>query len=145
MIAAKYYAARLTVHIRERPCPDDALFRGGQTTARGRAECERAQRYDREMARRAQHLTKIRREFVIKGEYFSSISALLGLISRCRAGRGNYGNSSLMMKNFFKVAEPKFVVSATSAASRPVAIRMRPMRGWLWRASNVYHWPESQA
>ena len=50
--------------------------------------------------------------------------------------------SSLTTKNFVSVMRPKLVVSATSAASRPVAIRMRPMRGWLWRASNVYHWPE---
>ena len=50
--------------------------------------------------------------------------------------------SSLTTKNFVSVMRPKLVVSATSAASRPVPIRMRPMRGWLWRASNVYHWPD---
>ena len=37
--------------------------------------------------------------------------------------------SSLMTRNFVKSIRPKLVVSATSAASRPVAIRMRPMRG----------------
>src|SRR4051794_5018301 len=50
--------------------------------------------------------------------------------------------SSLMTRNFTKSIRPKLVVSATSAASRPVAIRMRPIRGWLWRASKVYHCPE---
>ena len=33
---------------------------------------------------------------------------------------------------------PKVVLIATSAASRPRAIRMRPMRGLLWRASKLY-------
>jgi hypothetical protein len=33
---------------------------------------------------------------------------------------------------------PNEVTIATSVASRPRAIRMRPMRGLLWRASNVY-------
>ena len=37
--------------------------------------------------------------------------------------------SSLMTKNFTRSIRPKLVVSATSAASRPVPIRMRPMRG----------------
>lgn len=36
------------------------------------------------------------------------------------------------------VEGPKLVVSATSAASLPQAIRTRPMRGVLFRASNVY-------
>ena len=51
------------------------------------------------------------------------------------------GISSLMMKNFFSLAEPKFVVRATSAASRPRAMTMRPMRGTLWRASKVNQRP----
>src|SRR5581483_10094528 len=50
--------------------------------------------------------------------------------------------SSLTTTNFVSVMRPKLVVSATSAASRPVPIRMRPMRGTLWRASKVYHWPD---
>src|SRR4051794_23315234 len=49
---------------------------------------------------------------------------------------------SLITKNFTRSIRPKLVVSATSAASRPVPIRMRPARGTLWRASKVYHWPE---
>ena len=36
------------------------------------------------------------------------------------------------------VQGPNEVTMATSVASRPRAIRMRPMRGVLWRASNVY-------
>jgi hypothetical protein len=36
---------------------------------------------------------------------------------------------------------PKLVMVAVSTASRPWAIRMRPMRGVLWRASNVYQRP----
>ena len=50
--------------------------------------------------------------------------------------------SSLTTMNFVRSMRPKLVVSATSAASRPVAIRMRPMRGWLWRASKVNHRPD---
>src|SRR3984893_10085553 len=41
--------------------------------------------------------------------------------------------SSLITTNLTRSIRPKLVVSATSAASRPVPIRMRPMRGWLWR------------
>jgi len=37
--------------------------------------------------------------------------------------------SSLITTNFFSSIRPKLVVSATSAASRPVPIRMRPIRG----------------
>jgi hypothetical protein len=37
--------------------------------------------------------------------------------------------SSLTTKNFFRFAEPNAVVSATSAASRPVAISTRPILG----------------
>jgi len=33
---------------------------------------------------------------------------------------------------------PNEVTIATSVASRPRAIKIRPMRGSLWRASNVY-------
>jgi hypothetical protein len=36
---------------------------------------------------------------------------------------------------------PKEVTIATSVASRPFAIKIRPMRGLLWRASNVYQRP----
>ena len=36
---------------------------------------------------------------------------------------------------------PNEVSIATSVASRPRAIKMRPMRGLLWRASNVYQRP----
>src|SRR5450631_3338258 len=36
---------------------------------------------------------------------------------------------------------PKEVTIATSVASRPRAINIRPMRGVLWRASNVYQRP----
>src|SRR6266568_4778923 len=50
--------------------------------------------------------------------------------------------SSLTTTNFTRSIRPKLVVSATSAASRPVPIRMRPARGWLWRASKVNHWPD---
>src|ERR1700761_4580308 len=46
--------------------------------------------------------------------------------------------SSLITTNFFNSIRPKLVVSATSAASRPVPINIRPMRGRLWRASKVY-------
>src|SRR5882724_9949204 len=64
------------------------------------------------------------------------------LLSR-RGGRDQANTtSSLTTRNFVSVMRPKLVVSATSAASRPVAIRMRPTLGWLWRASKVYHWPD---
>jgi hypothetical protein len=45
--------------------------------------------------------------------------------------RGSHAatTSSLITTNFFNSIRPKLVVSATSAASRPVPIRMRPIRG----------------
>ena len=49
--------------------------------------------------------------------------------------------SSVMTVKPLNVAGPKMVESATSVASRPRAITTRPMRGLLWRASNVYQRP----
>src|SRR5260370_37849503 len=49
--------------------------------------------------------------------------------------------SSLMTRNLTRSIRPKLVVSATSAAARPVAIRMRPIRGLSWRASQVEQRP----
>ena len=46
--------------------------------------------------------------------------------------------SSVHTLKLSSVDGPKLVVSATSAASRPRAIRMRPMRGVLLRGSKVY-------
>lgn len=46
--------------------------------------------------------------------------------------------SSVHTVKFLSWFHPKVVEIATSAASRPRAITMRPMRGSLWRASNVY-------
>src|ERR1700756_1687707 len=52
--------------------------------------------------------------------------------------------SSLITMNFFNSIRPKLVESATSAASRPVPIRMRPMRGWLWRGGRGGHPPRGK-
>jgi hypothetical protein len=49
--------------------------------------------------------------------------------------------SSVQTLKLTSVFGPKVWVIGTSAASRPCAIRMRPMRGMLLRASNVYHRP----
>ena len=49
--------------------------------------------------------------------------------------------SSVITLKPASVHGPNEVTIATSVASRPRAIRMRPMRGWLWRASNVYQRP----
>ena len=52
--------------------------------------------------------------------------------------------SRLLVGHDFELGElgaPNAVDIATSAASRPRPIRMRPMRGWLWRASIVYQRP----
>src|SRR3977135_153363 len=51
----------------------------------------------------------------------------------------NYcGTSSLTTWKLSSLARPKEVVMAQSVASRPVAIKTRPMRGMLWRASRVH-------
>lgn len=49
--------------------------------------------------------------------------------------------SSVLTSKWDNVAIPNAVVSATSVASRPVAIRIRPMRGVLCLASTVCQWP----
>ena len=49
--------------------------------------------------------------------------------------------SSVITLKAASVQGPNEVKIATSVASRPRAIRMRPMRGSLWRASNVYQPP----
>jgi len=49
--------------------------------------------------------------------------------------------SSVTTLNPASRVSPKLVESATSVASRPRAMRMRPMRGLLWRASKVYQRP----
>jgi hypothetical protein len=46
--------------------------------------------------------------------------------------------SSVITLKPASVHGPNEVTIATSVASRPRAIRMRPMRGLLWRASHVY-------
>jgi hypothetical protein len=51
------------------------------------------------------------------------------------------GTSSVTTSNFASRHAPKLVEIATSVASRPRATTMRPMRGALWRASNVYQRP----
>ena len=48
--------------------------------------------------------------------------------------------SSVHTGKFRRVLGPKVVVIATSAASRPRAIRTRPMRGMLLRGSKVCQW-----
>jgi MFS family permease len=49
--------------------------------------------------------------------------------------------SSVITANFASLKGPNEVTIATSVASRPRAIGMRPIRGVLWRASNVYQRP----
>ena len=50
-------------------------------------------------------------------------------------------NSSVMTVKTGSWWRPKDVIMATSAASRPREMRILPIRGWLWRASNVYQRP----
>jgi hypothetical protein len=52
-----------------------------------------------------------------------------------------YNSSSVQTLKLTRVFGPKVCVIATSAASRPWAIRTRPIRGMLLRASKVYQWP----
>ena len=58
-----------------------------------------------------------------------------------RSGIQAVTTSSVITLNSASRVCPKLVDRATSVASRPRAIRMRPMRGLLWRASNVYQRP----
>src|SRR6185369_4398673 len=46
--------------------------------------------------------------------------------------------SSVRTMKLSRVVGPKVMMSATSAASLPLAMRIRPMRGMLLRGSNVY-------
>ena len=54
---------------------------------------------------------------------------------------GAYGLSSAQTRKPDKVPGPKVWVSGTSAASRPRAMRTRPIRGVLLRGSNVCQRP----
>ena len=62
------------------------------------------------------------------------------LVKNCHvfAGAADLTSSVITLKPA-SVQGPNEVTIATSVASRPRAIKMRPMRGLLWRASNVYH------
>src|SRR5262249_33532751 len=51
------------------------------------------------------------------------------------------GASSVCTAKRLSTFGPKVVLNATSAASRPRAITIRPMRGTLCRASNAYQRP----
>jgi CO/xanthine dehydrogenase Mo-binding subunit len=57
-------------------------------------------------------------------------------IARIQTGTAT---SSVFTVKPVSVFGPKVVVIATSAASRPRASKIRPIRGVLWRASKVYH------
>ena len=51
------------------------------------------------------------------------------------------GISCVITSNFVSLWGPKEVIMGTSAASRPRAIRIRPIRRLLWRGSNAYQRP----
>ena len=57
------------------------------------------------------------------------------------AGTANSSSCSVTTLNWRTEWAPKAVTIATSAASRPRAIRTLPIRGRLWRASKLYHLP----
>jgi hypothetical protein len=59
----------------------------------------------------------------------------------CSPGGGTPMTSSVNTLKPASLPGPNEVTIATSVASRPRAIKMRPMRGVLWRASNVYQRP----
>src|SRR5882757_125174 len=60
-----------------------------------------------------------------------SVDCFVAIAPRNDGERNTYtaATSSLTTANFESVIRPKLVLSATSAASLPVPIRMRPMRG----------------
>jgi hypothetical protein len=59
----------------------------------------------------------------------------------CPPGRETPATSSVNTLKPASFPGPNEVTIATSVASRPRAIKIRPMRGVLWRASNVYQRP----
>ena len=66
-------------------------------------------------------------------------------ISRLFPQSGRTGISSVQTRKLSSVLGPNVVAIATSDASRPRAIRMRPMRGTLLRGSNMCQRPPIQA
>ena len=66
-------------------------------------------------------------------------------VSARRAKAGSHitpgSTSSARTLKLFRVFGPNVWLIETSAASRPRAISMRPMRGTLFLASKVYQWP----
>jgi hypothetical protein len=59
--------------------------------------------------------------------------------------RASCSTSRVVTTNDLRDVCPNVVLIATSAASRPLAIRIRPIRGMLWRASNVCQRPPTNA
>jgi hypothetical protein len=60
---------------------------------------------------------------------------------RHRLGGAADVTSCVITLKLASVHGPNEVTIATSVASRPRAIKIRPMRGLWWRASNVYQRP----
>src|ERR1700739_3428863 len=56
-----------------------------------------------------------------------------------RATQSTYTSGSHITRNLLSTEAPNVLLIATSAASRPRAIRMRPVRGALLRGSKVSH------
>src|SRR5271166_2523472 len=66
------------------------------------------------------------------------ITSSLGEADTDKSVCATYFTSSVTTTNLVREVWPKEVVMAQSVASRPVAIRTRPMRGVLCRASRVH-------
>src|SRR6516162_2844993 len=67
------------------------------------------------------------------------------IISASPEERASCSTSRVVTTNDLRDVCPNVVLIATSAASRPLAIRIRPIRGMLWRASNVCQRPPTNA
>jgi hypothetical protein len=93
-----------------------------------------------------QLLRRLAASFAARSVYTSKLPTLLqrpswqGRANHAFAGPADVTSSVITLKPA-SVHRPNEVTIATSVASRPRAIRMRPMRGLLWRASNVYQPP----
>jgi two-component sensor histidine kinase len=81
-----------------------------------------------------------RKSFGSRLSPMASIARLTSRSTSCRSddGSAHQMTSSVQTLKLTSVLGPKVWVMGTSAASRPCAIRTRPIRGMLLRASNVY-------
>ena len=124
----------------EEASEQSGLGRSGARGAKGRGQ-KRMRGCKARSGRRAGKPCHARRPVyeARRGHRFSRVHESDG--QRIAASSTVYRSSSVHTLKLTSVLGPKVWIIGTSAASRPWAIKTRPIRGKLLRASKVYQWP----